>query len=107
MKNLALALITFLSLNSAFAKDAVQNVDLKVTDNGFEPPEIKVKPGSHVILKVTRTTDQTCATQIKVNDKKTDLPLNKQVSIDAGTLKKGEIKFACGMDMISGHIIAE
>ncbi len=107
MKNLILSLITLLSLNSALAKDAVKNIDLKVTDAGFEPSEIKVKPGTHVVLKVTRTTDQTCATQIKVNDKKTDLPLNKQVSVDVGTLKKGEIKFACGMDMISGHIITE
>jgi plastocyanin domain-containing protein len=107
MKHLVLALITLLSLNAALAKDTITKIDLKVTPNGFEPSEIKVKPGAHVILNVTRTTDQTCATQIKINNKKTDLPLNKLVSVDAGTLKKGEIKFACGMDMLTGHIITE
>lgn len=107
MKKLIMTLTALLSLNSAYAKEATKNIDLKVTANGFEPSEIKVKPNTHVILKVTRATDQTCATQIKINDKKTDLPLNKQVSVDAGILKKGEIKFACGMDMISGHVIAE
>lgn len=93
----------------SFAKETVQEVLLKVTQTGFEPSEIKVKPGSHVILKVTRTTDQTCATQIKLKEKniKAELPLNKEVRVDVGTLKKGEVKFACGMDMVSGHIIAE
>ena len=58
---------------------------------------------------MTRKTDQTCATQIKITEKniKKDLPLNKEVSIDIGTLQKGDIRFACGMDMVTGHIIAE
>lgn len=107
MKHFLLTVTALLGLNSAYAKDMAKNVDLKVTENGFEPAEIKVKPGTHVVLKVIRTTDQTCATQIKINNKKTDLPLNKQVSVDAGTLKKGEIKFACGMDMLTGHIVTE
>ena len=107
MKHFILTLVAFLSVNNAMAKEAVQNIVLKVTENGFEPSEIKVKPGTHVILKVTRKTDTTCATQIQIKEKKikADLPLNKEISVDVGTLKKGDIRFACGMDMISGHII--
>lgn len=111
MKQLLIVLAALASTSIGFAQgkgqDKTQTVSLKVTENGFEPGEIKVKPGAHVILKVTRKTEQTCATQIKINGKKTDLPLDKEVSVDAGTLKKGEVKFACGMDMITGHIITE
>lgn len=109
MKLLVLTAALIGSAQFSFAKEAVQEIPLKVSPTGFEPSEIKVKPGTHVILKVTRTTDQTCATQIKFKEKniKADLPLNKEVKVDIGTLKKGEVKFACGMDMVSGHIIAE
>lgn len=105
--------IILLSLPMAFAsaadKPAEEKVKVKVTENGFEPAEIKVKAGSHVVLQVTRTTDSTCATSIQVKEKKIkkDLPLNKEVSVDLGTLKKGDVRFACGMDMVSAHVVVE
>jgi plastocyanin domain-containing protein len=34
-----------------------------------------------------------------------ELPLNKTVSIDLGKLEKGDLKFACGMKMLSGMIV--
>lgn len=109
MKNYLLALLMILGFQNAQAKEVVKNIDLKVTENGFEPSEIKVTPGTHVILNVTRKTDVTCATQIKIKEKniKEELPLNKTVKVDLGVLKKGDIRFACGMDMISGHIVTE
>lgn len=107
---LIVALLAFgaLTVNAA-DKTAAQIVQLTVTEKGFVPDKISVKPGTHVILKVTRKTDSTCATQIKISEKKIkkDLPLNKEVSIDVGTLEKGKIGFACGMDMISGFIVVE
>lgn len=102
------SILTVLLLISgiAMAKDPVksQNIDLAVTENGFEPNAINVKPGASVTLKVTRKTDSTCATQIQVPSKniKKDLPLNKTVSIDLGKLEKGEIRFGCGMSMMVG-----
>jgi plastocyanin domain-containing protein len=94
---------------SAADKQTEEVVKIQVTENGFEPSNIKVKAGSHVVLQVTRSTDATCATEIQVKDKKIkkDLPLNKMVSIDLGTVKKGDVKFACGMNMLSGHIVAD
>jgi plastocyanin domain-containing protein len=95
---------------SAFAetKDSTaQQVQLQVTEKGFEPSSINVKPGTAVVLNVTRKTDSTCATAIQIPSKKIkkDLPLNKTVSIELGKLEKGEIKFACGMKMLTGVII--
>lgn len=111
MKNIlaivTLSLMTFTA--TAADKTTTQIVQLSVTEKGFVPDKINVKPGTHVILKVTRKTDSTCATQIKISEKKIkqDLPLNKEVSVDVGTLEKGKISFACGMDMISGFIVVE
>ena len=111
MKKYLLASLVMLVGFGANAADKAPEeiVRVQVTENGFEPSNIKVKSGSHVVLQVTRSTDATCATQIQVKEKniKKDLPLNKEVRIDLGNVKKGDVRFACGMDMISGHIIAE
>lgn len=109
MKSYILVLMMTLGLQTVYAKETIKNIELRVTENGFEPSEIKVTPGTHVILNITRKTEVTCATQIKIKEKsiKEELPLNKMVKVDLGILKKGDIRFACGMDMISGHIIAE
>ncbi len=95
-----------------FAKEKsnLQVVELAVTESGFEPKSLKVKPDIETELKVTRKTDSTCSTQIQVPSKniKKDLPLNKVVSINLGKLKKGEIKFGCGMNMMdAGQIHVE
>ncbi len=111
MKNILAITLLLVSTFAANADDkpVTQAIQLSVTEKGFEPNKINVKPGTHVVLKVTRKTDSTCATQIKISEKKIkkDLPLNKEVSIDVGTLEKGKIGFACGMDMISGVIVVE
>lgn len=106
MKSFILTAVLVLTTQVCWAGPKTQVVDLQVTENGFEPSSVDVKPGTPVILKVTRKTDSTCATQIKIDAKKIkkDLPLNKTVSIDVGTLEKGEIRFGCGMDMVTGKI---
>lgn len=90
------------------AKEASQKVILSVTENGFEPKSIDVKPGTDVVLEVTRKTDSTCAKEIQVPSKKikVKLPPNQMVSIALGKLEKGEIRFGCGMNMMeAGRII--
>ncbi len=101
--------LLFLSSPPAMAKEKSQTVTVSVTENGFEPSSLDVKPGIPVVLKVTRKTDATCATEIKVPSKKIKkaLPLNKEVALNLGKLEKGEIKFTCGMDMVSGNIHVE
>ena len=84
-------------------------VNLTVTEKGFEPSSVDVKPGSDVVLVITRKTDSTCAKQVQVASKgpKADLPLNKPVTLKVGILEKGEVRFACGMDMVSGVLVVK
>ncbi len=112
MTNIFIAALLVFSSSSSFAADKSQNVqiiEVQVTENGFEPSQIEVKPDTPVVLKVTRKTDNTCATEIKMKEKKIKkaLPLNEAVSVDLGKLKKGDHKFSCGMDMLSGQLIVK
>src|SRR5438128_2666411 len=105
MKNLIITLT--ISLTSLVVFAHTQMVEISVTEKGFEPSSIDVKPGHPVQLNITRKTDSTCSTSIQIPAKKIkrELPLNKTVSIDLGKLEKGEIKFGCGMNMMdSGKI---
>ncbi len=103
------SLIFSFQFASAVSNESGQIVELKVTEKGFVPEKVDVKPGTSVVLKITRKTDNTCAKQIKISSRniKKDLPLDKAVSIDLGKLEKGDITFACGMDMMTGHIIVQ
>ncbi len=113
MKLAILGLCLALTLTSALAASASQSnrqiFDLEVTEKGFVPSSLHAKTNIPVILKITRKTDATCATEISIPEKKlkVDLPLNKTVEIKLGKLKKGELRFACGMNMISGVILIE
>ena len=58
---------------------------------------------------VTRTTDETCGTEIvmpafAVNQK---LPLNEPVEVVVTPTEPGTIAFACGMDMLKGSIVVQ
>ncbi len=87
-------------------KNGVRTVQMTVTQDGFEPSKVKAKKGEKLRLVVTRKTDKTCATEIVIpgygiNQK---LPLDKPVTVELTPKASGEIKYACGMDMISGVI---
>jgi plastocyanin domain-containing protein len=105
MKFLIALVLTFVS--TAYAATAPQVFDVKVDEAGYTPSEIKVAPGSTVELRLTRTTDDTCATEIVIPSMKIEkkLPLNKPVSVTLKNLKKGEIKFGCHMDLMLSGVI--
>lgn len=88
---------------------ANREVEVTVTDNGFEPNRIEVNKGDNVTLLVTRKTEQTCATEVVVagRDIRQELPLNEQVRLAIGPVEGGEVGFACGMDMIKGTVVAQ
>lgn len=108
MKKIFLA-FTLLASTSLWAAENVKEeiVNIEVTENGFQPKSVNVKPNVPVVLKITRKTDSTCSTQIQIPSKKIkkDLPLNETVTVAVGKLEKGEIKFGCGMSMMDGGII--
>ena len=98
------------STSASAAAPGERTVEIKVTDDGFVPSPITLKKGEPVLLKVTRTTDATCATdfvldEAKINEK---LPLNQTVSIRFTPEQTGELKYGCAMDkMISGRFVVQ
>lgn len=97
----------FLSPLGAFAAGQARTIEIAVTENGFEPARVKVTKGEPLKLVVTRKTDQTCAKQIVIPDEniKADLPLDKPVTLTFTPKRAGELKYACGMDMIAGVLV--
>ncbi len=86
-----------------------QVIEISVTKEGFVPKEVKVKVGQPVKLLVTRKVDKTCAKEIVIKDYGINepLPLDKTVTVNFTASKTGPARFACGMDMIAGVIVAE
>lgn len=80
--------------------------DIKVEQSGFVPAELTVPAGQEVTLRVTRTTDKTCATEIVIKDQgiKKELPLNQPVEVKFTPKAKGDLRFACAMDHVAGTI---
>ena len=87
-------------------KDGVRTVEMAVTEDGFVPAKIKASKGEKLRLVITRKTERTCATEIVIKDHGINqpLPLNKTVMVEVSPKKSGEIRYACGMDMITGVI---
>jgi plastocyanin domain-containing protein len=113
-KNLILALVSsglILAVGCAKnKKPAGQEVQIMVTEKGFEPARTVIKKGEPVTLVVERKTDQTCAKEIVLeglNIKKA-LPLNQAVRIQLPADVIGDsLSYACGMDMYTGVIVAQ
>ena len=94
---------------SPVASSGVQEVQLTVTDAGFQPAEVTVAKDRPIRLTVTRKTNQTCATEIvfKEIEIKKDLPLDQAVTIDLPPQPGGTLNYACGMDMIKGSLVVQ
>lgn len=108
MRQLIFSLIIlfgFLALGNQTSKPKI--IDVQVTEKGFIPNTINVQPDTTVVLKVTRTTDATCSTEILVPSKniKKKLPLNKTVSVSLGKLNQGEVRFGCGMNLMDSGVV--
>ena len=88
------------------ATKAGQTVQMKVTDKGFEPATVTVKKGEPVTLVITRVTEQTCATDIVIDDYgiKTPLPLNKAVTVTFTPKKAGDLQYGCAMGKMIGGV---
>jgi plastocyanin domain-containing protein len=91
------------------AAPSARNIEMKVTDKGFDPNRIEVKKGEPLHLVVTRKTDATCAKELVIKDRdlRKKLPLDQPVSFDFTPEKTGEITYVCGMGMISGVLVVQ
>ena len=94
---------------AAKAAKPARTIQMQVTQDGFVPDEVKVKKGEPVQLVITRKTDKTCATEIVIKDYgiNAKLPLDQPVTVALTPKKEGKVRYACGMDMISGVLVVE
>ncbi|HYO55606.1 cupredoxin domain-containing protein [Archangium sp.] len=87
-----------------------RTIALSVTEKGYEPSPISLKQGEPVKLVLTRTTDNTCATEIILDEYNinTPLPLNQPVEVTFTPNKTGKLVYGCAMGkMLSGVFMVE
>jgi len=106
------SLLALLSLPSCGGKkEMIQEGVMKitVTQEGFEPSEIRVKPDQSFTLEFTRTTDKTCITGVifPKMGANYELPLNQTVQIPIQVKAGEEIEFNCPMNMYSGKVVGK
>jgi plastocyanin domain-containing protein len=106
MRSYALALLLFLS---ACNKDATKSGPVQVTadGDGFKPSSVQLKKGEPGALVFTRTTDETCATEVVFPELKIEkkLPKGEPVRIDIPTDKEQKLTFQCGMGMYKSAVV--
>ncbi len=101
-------LVAVLSGALAFGADAKEQVvALQVTRACFVPAEVKVKAGQPVALKITRTEQRTCGTEIVIAEHGVDakLPLNEPVAVRFTPKKSGELRYGCAMNKMIGGVL--
>jgi plastocyanin domain-containing protein len=83
-----------------------KEIQVTVTDMGFQPKDITIAKGQAAVLVITRKTDSTCATEAVFAEtgKKYDLPLNQAVRIDLAGVSPGTLHYACAMGMEKGTV---
>jgi plastocyanin domain-containing protein len=90
-------------------KDGKQHVAIRADDKGFTPSSVALKKGAPSTLTFTRTSDDTCATEVvfpELNVKKT-LPLNQPVDVDVPTGDARTLGFTCGMGMFKSAVVIQ
>ncbi|HTP52480.1 MAG TPA: cupredoxin domain-containing protein [Anaeromyxobacteraceae bacterium] len=106
-------LLALLLATPSFAiEPAPENrVEIKVTEAGFEPREVRLRRGEPVTLVFLRTTDRTCITAIDIpaeNVKKLELPLHRSVTLTFTPQKAGVESFQCSaMGMGGGKLVVK
>ena len=82
-------------------------IPITVDSDGFKPSAVKFKKGAPATLIFTRTTDETCATEVVFPqlDIKKDLPKGTPVSITIPTDKEQTLTFQCGMGMYKSSVV--
>lgn len=91
------------------ATDGVRTIQIEATKDGYAPERIPGKPGEKLKLVFTRReSGGECMAELKAPDGKLhNLPLDKPYEIAVTVPNDGEVRFACGMDMFRGVIVAQ
>ncbi|MEI7703600.1 MAG: cupredoxin domain-containing protein [Deltaproteobacteria bacterium] len=106
-----LVAVPVLAADKAPPAAGTTGIVIKVTENGFEPQQVKVKKGVPTTLTFLRTTNRTCIKAIDIpaeNVKGFQLPIDKPVTVTITPTKAGVEKFHCtAMAMGDGKIVVE
>ena len=84
-----------------------QILEVALEEKGFKPHLFHADPDKLTVLKVTRSTPETCTLALTVKEKKIKrkLPLHKAIMISIGKLDPGELKFQCEKGLASSGLI--
>ncbi|MCC6808537.1 MAG: cupredoxin domain-containing protein [Deltaproteobacteria bacterium] len=84
-----------------------KTVAMEVTSEGFVPAKVAVKKGEQVNLVITRKVDNTCATEIIIDEYaiKKKLPLNEAITVSFVPQKAGQLKYGCAMGKMIGGVL--
>ena len=87
--------------------DAKGAIAITADGDGFRPSAVKVKKGEPATLVFTRTTDETCATEVVFPelDVKKDLPKGQPVAVAVPTDRDRTLTFQCGMGMYKSSVV--
>lgn len=103
------ALVTCLVAGCKPGAGDVDQATVKVVANedGFQPSSVTFKKGAPAKLVFTRTTDETCATEVVFPELgvKKPLPKGTPVTIDVPTDKEQKLTFQCGMGMYKSAVV--
>jgi plastocyanin domain-containing protein len=85
------------------------SIPITVGEDGFKPSSVTLAKGAPASLVFTRTTDQTCATEVDFPDLKIkkDLPKGTPVTITIPTDKEQTLTFQCGMGMYKSSVVVK
>lgn len=113
--SLAVLAVSSLVLGPACKKDggggdgvlAQGAVPVTAGEDGFKPSSVTFAKGSAGKLVFTRTTDETCATEVVFPELsiKKELPKGKPVTVDVPTDKPQKLTFQCGMGMYKSSVV--
>lgn len=105
----AFACIGLVLAGAGCSKAAEEGGAVKVIagEDGFKPSSVTFKKGEAGTLIFTRTTDETCATEVVFPelDIKKELPKGKPVSVSVPTDKERTLTFQCGMGMYKSSVV--
>lgn len=82
-------------------------IAVEATQKGFIPSRIQVAQGERATLRITRTTEGTCAKEVVFPGfgVAMALPLNEPIEVEIPTTEAGELDFHCGVGMYRGAVV--
>lgn len=86
-----------------------KRVDITASSAGFSPKEVTVQKGEATTLVFTRTTDDTCATEVVFPEIKLEkkLPLKQPVAVEVPVGEARTLAFQCGMGMYKSKVVIQ